>query len=310
MLYIAGWGRSGSTLLSEVLGSVPGLFAGGELAFLWNVLSEPGWLCGCGQGLRECPAWKSILQSMDGAGDPGFISRMQDSLRHMLDKRRHGHRVLHPPLREGAQESFGLQQLSAFYAGIARTTGSRVVVDSSKIPLYAAWLRQAPDLDVYFLHLIRDPRAVAYSWSRRKENMSGTGMGDLPQRSTLQSALRWIGVNQIFRAMGRQMRGRYLFMRYMDFLADPRGKMAEILNFIGEPDLPNPVAPDHHVHLQTTHLAFGNPGRFRHGDLVLKPRVEWRTDMPRRDRHLVTALCAPWMLRFGYPLRTPAPHER
>ena len=310
MLYIAGWGRSGSTLLSEVLGSVPGLFAGGELAFLWNVLREPNWLCGCGHVLRECPAWKSILQSMGGAAEPDFIARMQQALQHLLDKRQHGHRVLHPPLRAGAQESFGLQQLSAFYAGIARSTGSRVVVDSSKIPLYAAWLRQVPGIDVYILHLIRDPRAVAYSWSRRKENMSGTGQGDLPQRSTLQSALRWIGVNQIFRAMGRQLPGRYLFMRYMDFLADPQGKIAEILNFIGEPGLPNPVAPDHRVHLQTTHLAFGNPGRFRNGDLVLEPRLEWRTDMPKRDRRLVTALCAPWMLRFGYPLRTPAPHAR
>ena len=32
VLYIAGWGRSGSTLLSGVLGSIPGIFSAGDVS--------------------------------------------------------------------------------------------------------------------------------------------------------------------------------------------------------------------------------------------------------------------------------------
>ena len=52
------------------------------------------------------------------------------------------------------------------YRGIARSTGARLIVDSSKEPHYSWILRQATDLDVRFLHLVRDPRAVAMSWRR------------------------------------------------------------------------------------------------------------------------------------------------
>jgi len=34
VLYIAGWGRSGSTILDNVLGQVDGFFSAGELMFL------------------------------------------------------------------------------------------------------------------------------------------------------------------------------------------------------------------------------------------------------------------------------------
>lgn len=36
VLYIAGWGRSGSTILDNVLGQVEGFFSGGELSYLWE----------------------------------------------------------------------------------------------------------------------------------------------------------------------------------------------------------------------------------------------------------------------------------
>lgn len=306
VLYIAGWGRSGSTLLSSVLGGVPGFFSAGELAFLWQVLRQPNWMCACGLNIAACATWLGIFQKAFGGLENTPVERMRDAVQALLNKRRHGLHVLHPPHRPGPEESYALAQLSLFYRGMAEATGSRVIVDSSKVPLYASWLRDVPGVEVYYLHLVRDPRAVAFSWSREKANMSGRGSGHLPRRSTAQSALRWIGVNQIFRSFGRQHPDRYLFMRYMDFLKDPQGWMDRILSFVGEASAPNPVSASHHVNLPTPHLAFGNPGRFRHGEAVLTPRLEWRTEMPKRDRRLVTALCAPWMLRFGYPLRTPS----
>lgn len=305
VLYIAGWGRSGSTLLSSVLGSIPGVFAAGELAFLWQALMHPGWLCGCGTPLTECATWSRIFHHAFGGLALAPLTRMPVAMEHLLNKRRHGWRVLAPPLKAGPEEAFGLEQIGKLYRGIVEATGARVIVDSSKIPLYGTWLRQVPGLDVHFLHLIRDPRAVAFSWSREKANLSGSGDVHLHRHSTTQSAVRWIGVNQLFRLMRHTQRGRYFYLRYMDFLGNPHGYVDRILRWVGEPEAANPVTPDHRINLAVPHLAFGNPGRFRHGETTLSIRTEWRTEMPARDRRWITTLCAPWMLRYGYPLRTP-----
>ena len=36
VLYIGGWGRSGSTLLAHVLAEVPGFVSVGELRYVWQ----------------------------------------------------------------------------------------------------------------------------------------------------------------------------------------------------------------------------------------------------------------------------------
>src|SRR6476469_754930 len=54
VLFIAGWGRSGSTLLDRMLGQVPGVFSAGELRDIWDRGVREDRLCGCGQPFHEC----------------------------------------------------------------------------------------------------------------------------------------------------------------------------------------------------------------------------------------------------------------
>src|SRR5918995_1530890 len=48
VLYVAGLGRSGSTILANTLGQVEGFFSGGELNFIWKHALIENRLCGCG----------------------------------------------------------------------------------------------------------------------------------------------------------------------------------------------------------------------------------------------------------------------
>ena len=48
VVYIAGWGRSGSTLLELILDTLPGWRATGELRCLWEAGLRRNQLCGCG----------------------------------------------------------------------------------------------------------------------------------------------------------------------------------------------------------------------------------------------------------------------
>ena len=68
MVYIAGSGRSGSTILDNILGQIGGWASAGELRFLWErgVLGDR--LCGCGERFSVCPFWTQVLRSVSASG--------------------------------------------------------------------------------------------------------------------------------------------------------------------------------------------------------------------------------------------------
>ena len=60
VLFIAGFGRSGSTLLDRLLGSTPGVHSGGELAAIWTHGLVDDRLCSCGAPFSGCPFWRAV----------------------------------------------------------------------------------------------------------------------------------------------------------------------------------------------------------------------------------------------------------
>ena len=53
VVFIGGASRTGSTLLSLLLGSLPGHFAAGEMRYLWLRGLQANQLCGCGEPLSS-----------------------------------------------------------------------------------------------------------------------------------------------------------------------------------------------------------------------------------------------------------------
>ena len=54
--------------------------------------------------------------------------------------------------------------LEMLYRAVQSISWSRVIVDTSGNPALGQGLQNEPSIDLYALHLVRDPRAVAYSW--------------------------------------------------------------------------------------------------------------------------------------------------
>ena len=66
VIYLTGTGRSGSTLLGNALGSMPGTLSAGEVRFLLRRgIGELG-RCGCGEPVVECPVWRPALEKTFG----------------------------------------------------------------------------------------------------------------------------------------------------------------------------------------------------------------------------------------------------
>lgn len=85
VLYVAGSGRSGSTLLERVVDRVPRCFPVAEVVFLWQGGVRDNAPCGCGVPFRECPFWIRVGEEASG-GWEGFDV---DGLLALV-RRRHG----------------------------------------------------------------------------------------------------------------------------------------------------------------------------------------------------------------------------
>jgi Sulfotransferase family len=302
VLYVVGLGRSGSTILTNSLGQVGGYFSAGELNFIWkhNVIENR--LCGCGRFFRECPVWTRVMDEAFGGMD-GVNAR------EMMQLQASGTRTRHIPLmlsdrgrRRLAErlEKF-LINYGTLYEAMGSATDSRVIVDSSKEPAHGYAMSMVPDLDFYVVHLIRDSRAAAYSWLKKKPQPDSEEIEHMARFSPTKSSALWASWNASAEALWRHTPDRYLRLRYEDFVAEPRESLKRILGLVGV-TAELPLAGEREVRLGVSHTVSGNPNRFETGAVELRPDREWISEMSPRDRALVTALTLPLLRRYGYPV--------
>lgn len=300
VLYIAGWSRSGSTILANVLGSLPGFTSVGELRYIWTVGLQENEPCGCGSPLRTCPFWESVLTQL-----PGDLEATADEARSVLQSRL---RVRHAPALiarrnlgpTGPLRSY-LATLSALYRTIAKLASADVIVDSSKYPSDVALLRFDKGIDPRVLHLVRDPRAVAYSWQRAKVRRDRSTQGTMPRYGPLYSTANWVGFNLLIEALRKRMgRAASQMLRYEDFVAQPQDAVQDVASWLGHAGLELPFEAPRTAVLDTSHTVNGNPDRLRSGRVEVEEDDAWRSSLDRPDELTVTTLASPLLRRYGY----------
>lgn len=306
ILYIAGWGRSGTTLLDNVLGQVDGIVSTGELHNLWQRGLVDGRDCGCGLRVKDCAFWGRVFDLGFGGiehVDARAAILAQDSVhtRHVLQA------VRAQRASRTMQDIAYAPHLKRLYDGIAAASRARVIVDSSKYPADAIVAAGLPGYEVYVVHMVRDPRAVAYSWSRRKNvRDKAKGGGTLPRVGMLRSTLVWQAYNDVIASADRFVVGstHYLRVHYEDFASRPDEVLAGIFEMLGEMPPDPPLVNDGRVELSATHTAGGNPDRFRSGTTVIQLDSSWETKMSRPRQLAVAALAMPTLLALRASTRT------
>jgi hypothetical protein len=188
-------------------------------------------------------------------------------------------------------------------AAFAGVTGARVVVDTSKRPVDAAVLAGVGNVDLYVLHLVRDPRAVVHSWRRAKTFTAEGQTRTMGTRGLASSVRRWNSNALSAEALRRRIPpSHWLHLRYEDFAANPRSAIEGVVRLVGEPARA-PFEGDHTVALRPNHIVAGNPSRFTTGSVTIRSDDEWKRALSGRDQGLVALATMPLMLRYGYAVR-------
>jgi hypothetical protein len=301
VLYLGGLGRSGTTLVERLLGELPGVCALGEVVHLWQRDLRDDERCGCGARFSACTFWQQVGERAFNGWANVDVDRVH-ALRGTVERTRHI-----PRLAGSTEAPDDVREYASYYgrvyAAAAEVSGCPVVVDSSKHSALAHVLRWAADVDLRVVHVVRDARGVAYSWTKRVTRPETDGTDEMTRYSPGRSALLWNAHNAAFGLLAR--RGVAVRrIRYEEFLADPRTELIKLADFAGlrltQDDLAF-LRPEY-ADLSTGHSAAGNPMRFTVGRLALRRDDAWVRALPSAQRRLVAAVCGPMLRAYGYPL--------
>lgn len=301
VIYIAGAPRSGTTILSQLLGELPGLFNVGEARFLWRQVLSSG-RCGCGTRLIACDFWREVLtDSPVPSGDDRTRTLAAAALTHSrlrtlpweLVVRRLGG-SLPRALREHAAATI------AVYHAAAAAAHASAIVDASKSPSFAYALTASEGVRLHVVHVVRDPRAVVHSWLRSQSGASARVRG----RGVLYSALKWSAWNVLTELIVRPSAATYARLRYEDVARAPAALLSHIAPLASQAGPGGRIGllegETSVVELSTNHTVFGNGQRFISGPVRVEPDEEWRVAMSRRARATVIAFTWPLLRRYGF----------
>jgi hypothetical protein len=306
VIYLGGMGRSGSTLAERLLGELPQVCVAGELVHLWQRGVADNERCGCGVAFGACEFWSAVGEAAFGGWSSIDVARIA-ALRASVDRTRFIPKLTRRsvPARLEADLREYTSYYQRLYGAIAQVSGCRTVVDSSKHASLAFCLSRSDSLDLRVVHVIRDPRAVAYSWTTRVQRPEDPGGSYMTRYSPLRAAREWNMQNASLGLLARSQTP-VLRVRYEDLVCEVKPTLRRICEFAGltvkdsEFGFVGGGGCEQWAELRQAHTAAGNPMRFKTGKIAISQDDRWQTAMPAGQRRAVTALTLPLLSLYGY----------
>lgn len=287
-MYLVSDSRSGSTLLQHLLGLQPGIVPLGEVRRL-GVLAQRGYPCACGAPVGTCPFWMSIAASVGAE-----IQNLKVVPSHSQLRRRLGHVAAiaavavaggRPVARRFLKaEQAVAQTCCRIYDAALAASGTRLVVDASKVPSQFLHLNLYCPGRVIPVFLVRDGRAVVWSKMRRAG------------RSAEVATRQWVQVNRSLLLLRRLVGDEGRSVKYEDLCSSPAVVVADVLRGTGlSVETLNLAALPHDRH------DLGGSPTFRQGTVTRIERDDrWMIEMPAEAQRVFERLGGDLNRRLGY----------
>jgi hypothetical protein len=304
LAYILGCAHSGSTLLAMLLGSQSDATTVGEMRA--SAIGETdAYLCSCGEHIKKCRFWIEVSERMAKHGIPNFdITEARLSIHDTENP--YVHRLLDPlprgPVLEAARNTAlalspgwpnhlrNVRHRNSVLVEVLREiTGTKLVIDSSKIALHLKYLLKSADLKIKVIFLVRDGRAVVTS-------MLGHGYSRGGRKETITAAARaWRRANEASeRVLESLPSSQWMRLHYEELCKLPEETLRGLCKFLGM-DSRN-IALDFRARQQ--HI-LGNDMRLKSGtDIRLDER--WRKVFTHEDLEIFDGIAGEMRKKYGY----------
>lgn len=271
LIYIAGYGRSGSTLLERILSSHEFIQGIGEASIFFSVNDRSRFLCACGEPLESCPFWSGVVcrPEFDSVSSSHYrkIQRGFESI-FAIGNYITGRNWFRRRAYRSLMESF----MGGIYPSLPNPSG--YLLDSSKTPHDRLFrpiaLAKVAGFEVKVIHLVRDGKSCIRSVAAGSNRKMEKGVNPVVTLPGLRAALGWLMANMAAQLCQWVLpAGCYCRIRYEDFIDHHRVVLKELGDFL-DVDLSSQIAMlDREAGIPQIHQLGGNRLRFS-DKLVLK----------------------------------------
>jgi len=289
-VYICSAGHSGSTLLDLLLGSHSKVESLGEISHLPKNITL-NTKCSCGEAVRDCNVWSAVLNNLghqleaDLGQTPYRLNTGYPKATTVVDRNRQTKMYLiRRKLVHGLiylDQRYGISLLSSFtrwfteslkhrfmlYDAVRESTGTDIVIDSSKTYLEGiALYRECPE-HVRIIVLTRDGRGVMYSNMKREQGRKNGLIGWVHYYSRILPLLK-----------KHVAKDHSLTVHYEDLANNTKNELAKICRFIGvdfEPSMQEFTSHEHHI-------TNGNDMRFSESSEI-RLDTSWKENLTKED---------------------------
>jgi hypothetical protein len=302
VLYLAGVARTGTTVLGQALGNIPRVIFVGELNLFWRRFANRE-LCSCGQALPDCQFWSAVIGKEFAELRPEDVQNLCN-LEQTLRRRQAISSLL--PIRRKVTVPRRFQTAAdaraRLYSSIADVAQAQWIVDSGKDPWFGCILGLIVGVNFNTVHIVRDPRGVAFS--RTKVVKSDSEPGYMLRQHPTRVALNWLVQNLVIQFVLKRLSASYVRLRYEDLAADPETVVRDVVRSMSiqfDAVLDGEICGGCRNY---SHWVAGNPGVRQSSGSLLKMKLdeEWRRRLPRTQRWMVAVICAVLFPSYGYPL--------
>ena len=300
ILYIAGYGRSGSTILDIILGNHSQIVSTGEVNYLLDDWQAENRVCSCGKPYNQCEFWKDFFHKRPSWSREKRLVRKIEHLPYL------------PFLWWGLvpvseRETYRSFQRELFdYIASRGQAQKSIVLDSSKSAPNttgrALALKEIAGLDVFMIHLVRGGLATLDSMLLTGSNRAIEGYSRKKKPSAFRTTMVWMNANISAWLVGKRLGvGRYMFLRYEDFIAEPETVLQSIGEFGGfdAQELVEKVRENQSF--LVGHIVGGNRVRFQK-EILLRRDYSWiQGERLMKFDRVVFNLLGGWLDRkYGY----------
>ncbi|MFW6110117.1 MAG: hypothetical protein ACOC6Q_01705 [Patescibacteria group bacterium] len=281
LIYIAGTGHCGSTLLDLIIGSAPEVFSTGELGF-YNIYKDnkiynkenPDYICTCGKDFNKCKIWQKVNTNSNFKIKKIFS--LWESLKIVLF-------TLFPfiPFNKNKYTD-DTHNLLEKLKKVINSKKTIYFLDSSKDPRRLFYLFNNKNLEIFPIFLTREAGGVAYSYSKKENLKKGK-----KRKSFYLTLLKWLLVNFVTGKMLKNNPDKIL-IKYKDFCENPEN----YIKLINKKLSINIPAKDflEKVNKGTYHNIDGNVLRFNE-ITEIKRDNKWKTKLTKIQAIFSTIIC-------------------
>ena len=269
VIYIVGSGRSGSTILSSLLGANNKIINVGELynfRRFFQTANEKNRFCECGAQLLDCEFWKSVRKILEKKVGDALVDLKSSDLK------------IHQ------------ENNLAILLAIKEVSGRSVILDSSKRIYRAERLQKIKEINVELIHLVRDVRAYAYS-SKLTEMKKGAS-----RLIYFKKVFQWVR-NNSYLYFTNFFKKNYTFIKYEDFVCNADNIIAKIIQNIDFEENDSVDSKNDYAHQFS-----GNSRVFDQKEIVLKLDSRYQANVTFIEWWVATIISLPLLVLFRYPI--------